>query len=434
MRRFSIFRRGDFYYVQFWNDKTKKYDSRKSTGETDKNAALLVIAQWERDGIPQKQGEARSLAEIEKVSSLLNTIKADSITPEDAERIVKVLKDRGLVEIAVLKDRQKPEILSEFLLRFWDYDRSPYVREKKAHHHSIGKRHCWEMDKSVKRYWKPYFMGKYLPEIRKADLKAFSIWLAEEKGLGPKSINNVLGAGCVAIRWAYNNEIVSANPAEGLVKFGGASRERGVLTVHEAAKIFSVKWDDFRVRLANQLAAVTGLRSGEVLALQVRDIGEDRLFVRHSFSKKDGLKGTKTNKERKIPFPYPGLRRALLDLARINPHGVGPASFVFWSIDMKDRPMDDKTLQRGLQKALDRLNPKENWKRRNVVFHSWRHYFASQLADRIEPRKAMSATGHTNKAVFDAYADHLSAEVFKEVGETMQRTFTNIIEGGTDHE
>jgi hypothetical protein len=37
------------------------------------------------------------------------------------------------------------------------------------------------------------------------------------------------------------------------------------------------------------------------------------------------------------------------------------------------------------------------------------------MADRLEKRKVMLATGHSHAAVFDAYADHSNEEVFHEV-------------------
>ena len=62
----------------------------------------------------------------------------------------------------------------------------------------------------------------------------------------------------------------------------------------------------------------TGLRAGEVLAVQVRDIEEDRVRVRHSWSDHDKLKGTKTGEERAVPL-LPEVRTAMLDLARKKP-------------------------------------------------------------------------------------------------------------------
>jgi hypothetical protein len=70
----------------------------------------------------------------------------------------------------------------------------------------------------VKNYWKPYFEGKTVKSIIRADLKAFSLHLTDErppetievsrKGRGckkrveklaPASINKIMNAGTVAL-------------------------------------------------------------------------------------------------------------------------------------------------------------------------------------------------------------------------------------------
>ena len=176
--------------------------------------------------------------------------------------IIKVLKERNLIQDAILK-AENAETLANFLLNFWDYDNSPYVREKKAHGHSIGRRHCYDMLLHVNNHWIPYFKGKQLLAVKRINIKAFSLYLSETKNLKPKTINNILGAGTVALKWAFNNEIIPVNPVKGLVKFSGKHKERGILTREEAKKLFSVHWDDIRSRLGNMLAAVTGRGPGK---------------------------------------------------------------------------------------------------------------------------------------------------------------------------
>jgi integrase len=61
------------------------------------------------------------------------------------------------------------------------------------------------------------------------------------------------------------------------------------------------------------------------------------------------------------------------------------------------------------------------------VFHSWRHYFAARIADQIESRKAMLATGHRGKAVFDVYADHSTEQIFGEVRAAATETFGRLL-------
>ena len=330
LRRFSLYRRGRIYYCQLYNPKTRKYLSGRSTGETNRNAATLVVYDWLQNGVSDQGGAGRrSVDETIDMDTIIETLRKVGLTTKDAERIVEVLKSRELIETVAVKDRPSSEGFVLFLQRFWDFEKSPYVAEKLAHGHRIGRRHCYDYTLWVNLHWKPFFAEKPLGEIRRTDLKAFSLHMAS-KGLAPKTINNILSVGTVALRWAKDNEIIVANPAKGLAKFSGEAAKRGVLTETEALRLFALDWADERARLGNLVAMTAGLRAGEVLGLQTRDIGEDRLYVRHSWSDKDGLKCTKTGIERTVPL-LASIRDALLILARRNPHGIGPSTFIFWS-------------------------------------------------------------------------------------------------------
>jgi hypothetical protein len=267
MRRFSFYRRGKIWYVQIFNEKTKKYLPGRSTGETNRNAAAVVVAGWLRDGLPEPGRAPRPVAEVLDVSTVLEAIHRASLTPPDAEKIVSALKARELIETAVVKAGPGSEGFIAYLSRFWDFEKSPYVRDKHAHGQRIGRRHCYDMNTWIRTYWKKYFGERRLSEIHKIDLKKFSLWLAETGTLRAKTINNILSAGTVALRWAAENELIARNPAEGLMKFSGKAARRGVLTEGEAGILFTVPWADERARIGNVLAMSTGLRAGEVLAL-----------------------------------------------------------------------------------------------------------------------------------------------------------------------
>ena len=300
--RFSLFRRGSIWYVQFYNPQTQKYLSARSTGETNRNAALLIVAQWLRDGLPDPSRGHRPLQELLDLDVALSILRSAPLAPNDTERIIRVLKDRQMIENAVIGAGPGSEPFTAFLKHFWDYEESPYVRDRLAHGQRISRRHCYEARNRLDFYWIPYFgEDKKLSEINKSDLRAFSLWLKEEKDLKANTINNVLSAGTVPLRWAARNELILANPAEGLMSFSGKAVKRGVLTDPEVKKLFELSWPDEHSKIGNMLAMSTGLRSGEVVALQVRDIGEDRLCIRHSWNKWDDLKGTKTDTERSVP-------------------------------------------------------------------------------------------------------------------------------------
>jgi hypothetical protein len=50
------------------------------------------------------------------------------------------------------------------------------------------------------------------------------------------------------------------------------------------------------------------------------------------------------------------------------------------------------------------------------------------MADRLEKRKVMLATGHATGAVFDAYADHGTEEIFREVEQAAQDAFGRLLQ------
>jgi len=438
-RRFSLYCRGGVWYARLRNPLTGRFLPGRSTGETDRDSAVAEAMRWIKEGIPDRGRGVRPVGEILTIDSIIGALRDTPLTLGDAERVVRTLKDRELIETAVVRAGPGAELFTAFLERFWRYEDSPYVRAKLAHGQRIGRRRCYECGLHVKHYWHPTFEGKKLSEIRKSDLQEFSLRLAGG-GLAAKSINHILGAGTVALKWAAAEELIPTDPGRGLMKFSGRPAKRGVLTSEEVTRLFTVPWTDERARIGNLTAMSTGLRAGEILALQVRDVGEDRLHVRHSWSGIDRLKCTKTGEERSVPL-IGEVRLALLELARSSPHTLGPAGFIFWSTSMADRPMDHAFLLNGLGGALVRLilseedlllpgkvqQAREYWRSRRITVHSWRHYFAARMADRLEARKVMSATGHRNGAVFETYADHVSAEVFEEVRRAATEAFGQIL-------
>lgn len=438
MRRFSIYKRGTRFYVQYWNAQLKRYTTGKSTGATSRREATLIAMHWAEYGMPGKNG-TRSISEALDADTVLNLVRQTKLTKDEASEIVRILEERDLVSV---EERPAESVirLVGFLAEVWDYDRSPYVKEKTAYGQRIGKRHCYDMSILVQRYWKGFFPeDKRLVDVNRDDLRKFTIYLSGQ-GLAPKTRNNILVAGTVAINWAFENQLIPSNPAQGLRKFSGDSKKRGVLTDEEVKKLFAMEWSDDRLKLANMLAATTGLRAGEIAALRVCDLGEGVLHIRHSWSEHDRLKSTKTGKDRTVPV-LSTLRRKLIRLAHMNPHGRTDESYVFWSLREPDRPVAIRFFSEALQTMLVRMSLSKNeisdetkvksareaWRKRGVVFHSWRHYYSSRLSDHLDRRFVMLATGHTTQAVFDAYSSHETEEILETVRTTTEKVFSFVV-------
>ncbi|MFA5545813.1 MAG: tyrosine-type recombinase/integrase, partial [Sphaerochaetaceae bacterium] len=413
MRRFCIFKRSGqrIFYAQIKNPETGKYLPARSTGTTDKSEAYMIAANWIRDGVPasKKSSEKRPIQEVYTLDSIIHVLGATNIDTNDALRITSILQDKGIVNnVSINKTNKKDLYLIPFLQEFWDYDKSPYVREKLAYGQSIGKRHCYEQTKKV-HHWEKYFAADTkITDITRETLREFQIAL-KEKHLAPKSINMILTVGTVAFGWLADRGEISNNPSTGLRKFAGEAKKRDILTHDEVRKIFAVKWDDERSRVGNLLAMTTGMRASEVVALQAADIQEDRLLVRHSWSFVDGLKKPKNGEERVVPL-LPEIREELVNLLMKNPHDS--KMFIFYG-PQPDKPMNIDILSKWLTKAYiditispdlkDNLDEREKIRKamlkRGICFHSWRHFYTASLADRIEMRSVQLATGHKTTAM-----------------------------------
>ncbi len=442
-RRFSLFRRKGrpYYFAQIKDPETGRYTYPKSTGCDEESEALLVVAEWLRDGIPEHRTRTkitrRPPSQLFTADRIVTAIReAENLTENDTRRIISALTDRGAIASATITtEGPESELLTAFLERFWDYDNSEYVREKLSYGHSIGRRHCYENTSRLK-HWRKYFADTRLCDVDRQKLRDFSMWL-REKALAPKTVNMILAAGTVAFAWATEQGVLNDNPAEGLRKFSGKAAKRGILTPDEAQRVFSVEWSDQRARVGNLVAMTCGLRSAEVLALRRQDIGTDRLHIRHSWSFADGLKAPKNGEAREVPL-LPAVRKELLELAAKNPHSQD--GFLFYH-HTPDRPCDGEVLRKGLLRALTDMSlPKadradeekrkaalEVFRERGVAFHSWRHLYTTHLADRIEMRAVRLATGHRSAEMAEHYAKHKQLRHWESASDAVREAFGNVL-------
>lgn len=408
--------RGNIWYARIVDPKTGKELSAISTAQSDRDLAVMTVSRWLVEGIPQTGTKPkRNVSEALSISRLFTIVQDMDITNEEAERIMTILKQRGLLEkIRIAEERD----FITYLLDFYNYETSPYVREKLAHGQSIGRTHCKDCIFRIKGYWKKHFDGRTLASITRDDIREFSLAMVA-KGYAASTINKTMIAGKVALAWAQREGYIHTNPAEKLANFVGEVKKRGVLNDEETTTLFQQEWKDERSYLGNLVASTCGLRSGEVLGLRQEDIGLDRLFVRHSYSPLDGLKCPKNGEKRQVPL-LPEIRERLLDLVTKNPWDDG---FIFYS-NKENQPMDHKLLNNGLREVLIGMGiSKEEQKSRNIVFHSWRHRYASKMADLVDARSLGLATGHKTQSMLEHYADHANENHFQAVREASEKAF-----------
>ena len=435
MRRYYLHQRKDVFYAELVTPDGHRLTAR-STGKKTQDEALLVVSRWLSEGVPDRGNKPRTVETMGGLAGILKAIRKTDLDGNDALKIVAALKERGLIDVSVVKAGDGATVFTEFLDQFWDHASSPYVREKLAHGHSLGRRHCHDMLSCVRTYYVGWFAERPLISITRQDMKEFALSLTEKrekpegyKGrfaekLSPSYINKIMIAGLTALKYAFREGIIPHDVTAGLVRFSGTPERRGVLEPSEAATVFKAEWKDRRSYVGNLVSLTTGLRSGEVLALRRSDIGERVLHVRHSWSTMDGLKSPKNGEARKVPL-LPEVRARLLELLDGNPHREVADPFVFYGL-LRDKPMDQKILLDGLRMACGEAGI--DAEARGIVFHSHRHFYAARMADKMAADQISRITGHKSRAVLETYMDHVTDKNIEDMGEAAAESFGNILQ------
>lgn len=151
----------------------------------------------------------------------------------------------GWLKSYVLAESPAAQDLIMFLSDFWNWETSPYIKEKKRKNHSIHRCHCTAQYQAIFRYWQPFFKSRFIGDIKTADIDAFILHLAD-KNLSASRKNHITQAGTKPLRWAFSKGLIETDPTRGHILFSGKDKERHVLSPTAATAAFHAEWKDER--------------------------------------------------------------------------------------------------------------------------------------------------------------------------------------------
>jgi integrase len=288
------------------------------------------------------------------------------------------------------------------------WDRCPYIKRRLAEGKSIGRSYAEGRRKYIENYILPTFGKRRLASMARPEVERWRMKLLDD-GLSPGTVNSILTVLKLMLREAMNADLIPRNPAEGVGYLKAVARERGILTAAEVKKLFredriDAIWEgDKKMFTAHLLMASTGLRLGELQALQVQDVREGSVHVVHAWERKAGVKAPKWDSTRIVPLPS----RTSACLAQIiaeSPHRGDPQSLVFFGRTART-PMAQSHIAACLYEALERIGIDEVTRRkRGIVVHSWRKWFNTALrAGGVPDAKIRTLTGHKTVAMTELY-------------------------------
>jgi integrase len=250
----------------------------------------------------------------------------------------------------------------------------------------------------LRRHILPRLGTRRLDEISYEDVEDLKVYLATAmrrsgKTLKAKTVNNIMATLHRLLVIAKKRSVISSLPEFERIRC--PSPEFDFLSFEEAPRLIAGARDEWRTLIT--LALRTGLRRGELLALRWQDVDlqAGKLLVRQNLVR--GVIGTpKNGKSREVP-----LSAATVAMLKSHRHLRGPLVFCddmggFLKINKLHRVMEATCKRAGL---------------RHLGWHVLRHTFASHLAMRNVPLKAVQELlGHASIQMTMRYA-HLSPNV-----------------------
>jgi len=342
-------------------------------------------------------------------------ISTGKTTVKDARNYL----DELIKEGTLIPDKKKDTTFSAFTENFFLWDKCQYV-ERKRERNGVSREYVEIQRLNLKTHLLPYFGQMKLINITSDDIYTWLSGFKRKKisktktGLSNKTANNNLNTLKVILNEAHKKGLIKANPAKDVSPLRNDGKERGILTPPEVKKLFNpdtldeVWQNDPYTYTGILLAAVSGMRQGEILALRGKNIFPEYIHIENSFSRIEGLKTTKTGDTRDVPIA-PFIQDVLNRLTKDDPE-------LYLFSRMGDRPLEGRRLTRGLYSALKNIGITEtDIKERNITFHSWRHFFNTTLRrNNLADSKVQRITGHKTQEMTENYT-HWAIEDLKEI-------------------
>ena len=269
----------------------------------------------------------------------------------------------------------------------------------------------------VRKHLKPYFKDTPLASI---DAKMVQDYVSEkmQKGLSPRTINKTVTILKLMLKHAVIWGYLKDNPALYVERPREAKEEREFLTPSEIRRLLEASPNEYKPLYA--IAALAGLRQGEILALRWSDIDLEQrvIFVRRSWHDKHGFAEPKSKNSRRAVDVSPQLAVILEQYKQEAPRQ--PDDLLFAG-EVEGKPLSRQNLvQKHFYGTLKDAGVKR------VEFHALRHSYATlMIASDANIKFLQHQMGHSSiRVTMDMYG-HLLPEVGEGVGKRLDSLIWN---------
>jgi integrase len=306
---------------------------------------------------------------------------------------------------------------AEYAEGWWEWETCKYLKKRRKRH-NITRAYADNNKKMLRNRLIPYFGNMPVNKITPEEIENWLDCMAEE-GYQNTYTNTILGTLKTMLIEAAARKVIISNPAANIEKLVNDRHTIRIITREEFKALFvegwKRVWDNDRIACtANKLAALTGMRSSEVLGLRGEYVYEDHIYLCKQYDEY-GYRDTKTKDKHNIPLTR-DMIGGLKELKAMNGDG-----FLF-SLDGGNEPVCRRTMYDGFHRALKRIGlSDEEISGRHLHLHAWRHFCNTELQKAGVPiPQVQSVTGHKSDRMTEWYT-HFDPNEFGGIRQAQER-------------
>lgn len=333
---------------------------------------------------------------------------------------LKNLRKKLVVERA--NDIQKHNTPQEITLDEW------FERWLKTYKEPVVKRVT--LSRYVREYNKhiaPVFGGYYLTEITKGRLQEYFNSLRKD-GLGDGLIRSIRVLLKDLLKHAFSDELIERDPTNGIMIRFGQPKPKPILSVLQEQEFFKTAEGNFYENFF-RVAANTGMRAGELFALEESDIDFDKGYIRVSktlaYEKYVGedactvhVTSPKTKASNRLVPMNTECRKYLtrqITQKKAVAKRCDTVNTPYLFVNRRNGSLTARVIDSAIESVVKKTNMTSGVEIPHITAHCFRHMFATRCFEAgIQPKVVQAYLGHaTLQMTMDLYT-HVTEEIMSE--------------------
>jgi len=309
--------------------------------------------------------------------------------------------------------------LREYADRYFIWETCPHVGRLVSERKSITKRHVKEQRALLERnVFTDAIADVKISKLRRADILDFRTRLLKRTDDKIRTVNKTVGVLKTIFKEGIFREDLDRNPVVGIGDINYQQRETGIFTIEELRNLFPSDslgpWKDILDHSCFLLAAATGMRKAEILALRWENINFEKRFIRidTAWKSREELGLPKWDRIRVTPILLFG-DFVMSRLTNLHEQSIRIATndLVFCYDD--GSRLGDTWWKKRFNSAMEKAGIDK--KARKLMPHSFRHTLNTILIDAgKDPAKVRSVLGWRQEKTQENYT-HFEVEHFKDL-------------------